>query len=149
MTEDNKYNILLVEDNPGEAKLALEILNEIEKCNSPHHATDGIQALDFLYKRNEFKNALRPDLIILDLNMPKKDGREVLVDIKNHNDLKSIPVIILTMSQSEDDINAAYNLHANCFLTKPLDFDEYNKMIHSIAEVWLSVISLPVAWYPT
>ncbi len=136
-------DILLVEDNSGDARLAREALKESKIKNQLYIVNDGVVATDFLFKRNDYKDAPRPDLIILDLNLPKKDGREVLAEIKADEDLKRIPVVILTISKAEEDILKTYNLHANCYITKPLDFDKFIEVIKSIEDFWLTVVELP------
>ena len=136
-------DILLVEDNSGDARLAKEALKESKVKNQLHIVNDGVAATDFLFKRNDYKDAPRPDLIILDLNLPKKDGREVLAEIKADENLKRIPVIILTISKAEEDILKTYNLHANCYITKPLDFDKFIEVVKSIEDFWLTVVKLP------
>ena len=136
-------DILLVEDNSGDARLAQEALKESKIKNQLHIVNDGMAATDFLFKRNDYKDAPRPDLIILDLNLPKKHGHEVLAEVKADEDLKRIPVIILTISKAEEDILKTYNLHANCYITKPLDFDKFIEVVKSIEEFWLSVVKLP------
>jgi CheY-like chemotaxis protein len=135
--------ILLIEDNPGDARLTQEALNEGKVKNNLHIAYDGVEATDFLFKRNEYQNAPRPDLIILGLNLPKKNGQEVLAEIKADDSLKSIPVIILTISKAEEDIIRSYNLHANCFLIKPIDLDQFFDVVRSIEDFWLSLVKLP------
>ena len=135
-------DILLVEDNVGDARLAKEALKESKIRNKLHIVNDGMAATDFLFKRNDYKDAPKPDLIILDLNLPKKDGREVLAEIKADDNLKSIPVVILTISKAEEDILKAYNLHANCYITKPLDFDKFIEVVKSIEDFWLTIVKL-------
>jgi len=136
-------NILLVEDNPGDARLAKEALKEGKVKNQLHIVTDGMEATDFLFKRNKYKDAPDPDLIILDLNLPKKDGREVLAEIKVDENLKRIPVVILTISKAEEDILKTYNLHANCYITKPLDLNKFLEVVKSIEDFWLTIVALP------
>jgi len=136
-------DILLVEDNVGDARLAKEALKESKLKNDLHIVGDGIDAMDFLHGKGKFLNAPRPDLILLDLNLPKKDGREVLAEIKNDPDLKRIPVVILTISKAEEDILKTYNLHANCYITKPLDLDQFMKVVRSIEDFWLTIVKLP------
>lgn len=135
--------ILLVEDNPGDARLAKEALKESKLKNNLYIADDGVEAMDFLYQKGKYKDMPRPDLVILDLNLPKKDGREVLADIKNDDDLKRIPVVILTISKAEEDILKSYNLHANCFISKPIDLDQFIKVVKSIEDFWLTIVKLP------
>ena len=136
--------ILLVEDNIGDARLAKEALKESKIKNDLQIVCDGIDAMDFLHGKGKFLNAPRPDLILLDLNLPKKDGREVLAEIKNDIDLKRIPVVILTISKAEEDILKTYNLHANCYITKPLDLDQFMKVVKSIEDFWLTIVKLPI-----
>ncbi|MBN1167201.1 MAG: response regulator [Methanospirillaceae archaeon] len=135
--------ILLVEDNPGDVRLTREGLKEAKMVNNLHVVMDGVEAMDFLYKRGKYTDAPRPDMILLDLNLPKKDGREVLAEIKADDDLKRIPVVVLTVSQAEEDIMKTYNLHANCYISKPVDFDQFLKVIHSIDNFWLGIVNLP------
>ena len=136
-------DILLVEDNIGDARLAKEALKESKLKNELHIVGDGMDAMDFMYQRGKFKNAPRPDLILLDLNLPKKDGREILAEIKTDENLKRIPVVILTISKAEEDILKTYNLHANCYITKPLDLDQFMKVVKSIEDFWLTIVKLP------
>jgi chemotaxis family two-component system response regulator Rcp1 len=135
--------ILLVEDNPGDARLAKEALKESKLMNNLSIAEDGVEAMDFLYRKGKYIDMPRPDLIILDLNLPKKDGREVLAEIKTNDDLKRIPVVILTISKAEEDILKTYNLHANCFISKPIDLDQFIKVVKSIEDFWLTIVKLP------
>jgi len=136
-------DILLVEDNPGDSRLAFEALKESKLRNKLHVVMDGIEAMDFLYKRGKHVQAPRPDLILLDLNLPKKDGREVLAEIKSDPELKRIPVVILTISKAEEDVLKSYNLHANCFITKPLDLNQFVTVVKSIEDFWLTIVKLP------
>jgi CheY-like chemotaxis protein len=136
-------DILLVEDNPGDIRLTQESLRESILINKIHVVTDGIEASDFLFKREKYKNAPMPDLIILDLNLPKKDGTALLTEIKEDSTLKRIPVVILTSSKAEEDILKAYNHHANCYITKPMDLDKFTKVVSLIEYFWLSVVTLP------
>lgn len=135
--------ILLVEDNPGDVRLTEEALKEGKVLNSMHVAKNGIEALSFLHKEGKYADAVRPDLILLDLNMPKKDGREVLAEIKHDEKLRRIPVVILTTSEAEEDIVKTYDSHANCYITKPVDLDQFIKVIKSIEDFWLSIVKLP------
>lgn len=135
--------ILMVEDNPGDVRLTREALKDAKVSNKLHVVEDGVAALDFLYRRNGYDTAPRPDLILLDLNLPKKNGREVLEEIKQDAHLKTIPVVILTTSQAEEDVVRAYRLHANCYIAKPVDFAQFNKIVRSIKEFWLSIVTLP------
>ena len=142
-TAAKPIEILLVEDNEGDARLAREALQDSKVINNIHHVPDGIEAMDFLYHKGRYKNVPRPDLILLDLNLPRKDGREILAEIKKDDNLKIIPVVILTISNDEQDIIKTYNLHVNCFITKPIDFDQFLKVIHSIEDFWLTIVKLP------
>ena len=135
--------ILLVEDSPGDIRLAQEALKEAKIKNVLTTVQDGSEALDYLYRRGKYQEAARPDLILLDLNLPRKDGREVLQEIKNDPDLRKIPVVVLTTSRAEEDIIRAYDLHANCYITKPVDFVQFMKVVRSIEDFWLSVVKLP------
>ncbi len=135
--------ILLVEDNPGDARLAKEALRDSKLLNNLYIAEDGVEAINFLQKKEKYISAKRPDLIILDLNLPRKDGREVLADIKADESLKRIPVVVLTISKAEEDILKSYNLHANCFITKPIDLDQFIKVVKSIEDFWFSIVRLP------
>jgi two-component system response regulator len=136
-------DILLVEDSPTDVLIAREALNEARLLNQIHVAEDGVEAMDFLYKRGKFASAPRPDLILLDLNLPRKNGREVLADIKADDELKTIPVVVLTTSNAEEDILRSYNLHANCYVVKPVEFDSFVKAVQSIHQFWFSVVTLP------
>ena len=135
--------ILLVEDNPGDADLAREALENSKISNTVSVVGDGEEAMAFLRRTGKHTGAPRPDLILLDLNLPKKDGREVLAEIKADDDLKRIPVVILTTSQAEEDILRTYNLHANCFITKPVDLHQFLRVIKSVEEFWLTIVRLP------
>jgi two-component system, chemotaxis family, response regulator Rcp1 len=135
--------ILLVEDSPGDVKLTEEALRDADVPNNLHVARDGEEALRFLRREGDFKDRPRPDLILLDLNMPRMDGREVLARLKADEELKRIPVIILTTSQSEDDIAEAYNLAANCYVAKPVDLDEFLDVVRAIDDFWLTLVKLP------
>lgn len=141
--EMTPIEILLVEDNPGDARLAKEALKDSKLKNNLFVVEDGEEAMKFLKKDGKYKDVKRPDLILLDLNLPKKDGREVLKEIKTDENLKRIPVVILTMSKSEEDIFKSYNLHANCFITKPIDLNQFIKVVQSIEEFWLTIVKLP------
>lgn len=136
-------DILVVEDNPGDARLIKEVLKGNKIYNSLNIVKDGIEALDFLHKSGKFADVPRPDLILLDLNLPRKDGREVLAEIKSDERYKQIPVVIMTMSKSEEDILKSYKLHANCFVTKPIDLDQFVKVVESIEDFWFSLVKLP------
>jgi two-component system, chemotaxis family, response regulator Rcp1 len=135
--------VLLVEDSPGDVRLTREALKDAKVHIHLHVVSDGAEAMAFLGHEGEYANVPRPDLILLDLNLPKKDGREVLEEIKESPTLKSIPVVILTTSASEADILRSYRLHANCYITKPVDLDGFLKVVKSIDSFWLSVVKLP------
>jgi len=140
---ETEIEILLVEDNPGDVRLTFEALKDGKVHNHLSVATDGVEAMEFLRRQGKFANAPRPDLILLDLNLPRKDGREVLSEIKEDPGLRSIPVVILTTSQAEEDIIRAYDHNANCYITKPVDFDQFMKVVKSIEDFWLTVVKLP------
>ena len=142
-TECGPIEILLVEDNPGDVRLTKEALKEGRFANLINVAVDGFEAMAFLRREGKYANASRPDLILLDLNLPKKNGREVLAEIKADSDLKRIPVVVLTSSQAEKDIVATYNLHANCYITKPVDFEQFICVVRSIEDFWFAVVKLP------
>ena len=135
--------VLLVEDSPGDVRLTREAFKDAKVHINMHVSSDGMQAMAFLKREGEHANAPRPDMILLDLNLPKKDGREVLEEIKERPVLKSIPVVILTTSASEADILRSYQLHANCYITKPVDLDGFLEVVKSIDGFWLSVVKLP------
>lgn len=135
--------ILLIEDNPGDVRLTQEVLREGKIFNHLNVVEDGVQAIEFLHRQGKFTRAPRPDLILLDLNLPRKDGREVLEEIKFNLELRRIPVVVLTTSQSEDDILRAYNFHANCYITKPIDLEQFIKVVRSIEAFWLTIVKLP------
>jgi CheY-like chemotaxis protein len=141
--ESRPIEILLVEDNAGDVRLVKEALEENKFLNNLHMARDGVEAMKFLHKEGEYANAVRPDLILLDLNLPKKDGREVLAEVKVDEDLKRIPVVIMTISKAEEDILKTYNLHANCYITKPIDLDQFIKVVKSVESFWLAIVELP------
>ncbi|MEJ2047267.1 MAG: response regulator [Dehalococcoidia bacterium] len=136
-------NILLVEDNPGDVRLTVEALKEGKVRNQLHIAKDGMEAMDFLHRRGNYSDVPRPDLILLDLNLPKKDGHEVLAEIKEDPELKRIPVVVLTGSKAGDDILKTYNRHANCYITKPVDWDQFITVVKSINDFWLTIVRLP------
>ena len=135
--------ILLVEDNPGDADLAREALEGSKFHNDLHVVDDGEKAMAFLRREGPYADMPRPDLILLDLNLPRKDGRQVLAEIKSDDYLKRIPVVILTTSRAEEDVIKSYNLHANCFITKPIDLNQFLHVIRSIEDFWLSIVVLP------
>lgn len=136
-------DILIVEDNPGDARLIKEVLFSYKNNFRLHLVEDGVEAMDFLRNKGDFSNSSKPDLILLDLNLPKMDGREVLAEIKSDGNLRLIPVVIMTTSQAEEDILKAYSLHANCYVTKPLELDQFVKTIRSIIDFWFSLVKLP------
>ena len=136
-------NILLVEDNPGDIRLTKEVLKEGKIRNKLSVVMDGEEALNFLKKTGKYNDAITPDIILLDLNLPKKDGREVLADIKADPELMLIPVIVLTTSQAEQDILYMYSNHANCYITKPVDFNQFINVVRSIEDFWLTIVKLP------
>jgi len=135
--------ILLVEDNPGDVRLTIEGLNEAKVRNNLQVARDGVEALEFLRRQGRFADAVRPDLILLDLNLPRMDGREVLAEVKSDPDLKAIPVVVLTTSSAEQDILHSYQLQANCYITKPVDLEQFIKVVRSIEDFWLTIVRLP------
>ncbi|MGB7760779.1 MAG: response regulator [Bryobacteraceae bacterium] len=135
--------VLLVEDNPGDVRLTKEAMRESKIIVNLSVASDGEEALAFLRKEGVHEGAPRPDLILMDLNLPKKDGREVLAEIKVDPDLRRIPVVVLTTSRAEEDILRTYNLHANCFITKPVDLDQFITVVSAISDFWFSVVRLP------
>ena len=135
--------ILLVEDNPGDMRLTKEALKEGKVYSNLHWAKDGVEALEFLRQEGKFAGAPRPDIILLDLNLPRKDGREVLSVIKNDERLRNIPVVVLTTSKAEEDVLKSYALHANCYVTKPVDLEKFIVVVQSIDKFWLTVVTLP------
>jgi chemotaxis family two-component system response regulator Rcp1 len=136
-------DILLVEDNPGDVRLIQEAFKSGKIRNNLYIVHDGVKALDFLHQKDSFTEVPRPDLILLDLNLPKKDGRQVLEEIKYESDLRRIPVVILTSSKTDEDILRSYDLHANCYIPKPVDPNEFIHVIRSIESFWLTVVKLP------
>lgn len=137
--------ILLVEDNPGDIRLTKEAFKEGKLRNHLNVVEDGVEAISFLKKEGQYADAPRPDLILLDLNLPKKDGREVLSEIKVDKNLKRIPVVILTTSKAEEDILKTYNHHANCYITKPVDMDQFINVVKYIEDFWFTIVRLPAA----
>ncbi|MFQ5795070.1 MAG: response regulator [Candidatus Bipolaricaulia bacterium] len=135
--------ILLVEDNPGDVRLTIEGFNDSKMRNNLNVVKDGVEAMAFLRREGKYADAPRPDLILLDLNLPKKDGREVLAEIKVDGKLKRIPVVVLTTSQAEEDVIKAYGLNANCYITKPVDFEQFIMVVRSIEDFWLTIVKLP------
>jgi two-component system, chemotaxis family, response regulator Rcp1 len=136
-------DILLIEDNPADVRLTREALKEAKVLNTLHIAGDGMEALAFLRKQGQFADSSSPDLILLDLNLPKKDGREVLAEIKQDESLKRIPVVVLTTSRGEEDVVRSYDLHANAYVTKPVDLKHFLEVIRTIEQFWLAVVTLP------
>jgi len=136
--------ILLIEDNPGDIRLTIEAFKESKIANILNIVEDGIEAINYLENQRKFKDKPLPDIIILDLNLPKKDGREVLAEIKEDKLLKHIPVVIFTTSQSETDIFKCYDLHANCYISKPLNMNQFIKIVKSVENFWFTVVKLPV-----
>lgn len=139
--------ILLVEDNPSDVRLTQEVLRDGRVRNNMSVVMDGVDAISFLHQTGEYAGAPRPDIILLDLNLPKKDGREVLAEIKADPDLKNIPVVVLTTSSAEQDIFRSYDLHANCYITKPVDLDQFIRVMRSIEDFWLTIVKLPRGEY--
>jgi CheY-like chemotaxis protein len=135
--------ILLVEDNPGDAELTLETLRESKLLNHMSVVDDGVEAMAYLRREGRYLDAVRPDLILLDLNLPKKDGREVLAEIKADERLRRIPVVVLTTSSAEKDILETYDLHANCYITKPFNLDQFTAVVRAIEEFWFAIVRLP------
>jgi CheY-like chemotaxis protein len=135
--------ILLIEDNAGDARLAREALRDAKVVNNLSWMADGVEAMSYLRREGQYATAPRPDLILLDLNLPRKDGREVLATIKADERLKRIPVVILTTSQAEEDIARAYHLNANCYISKPVDLDQFIKVVKTIEDFWLKIVKLP------
>jgi len=135
--------ILLVEDNPGDERLTREALREGKGYHNLHWVKDGVEAMAFLRRQGKYADVPRPDIVLLDLNLPKKDGREVLEEIKSDEDLKRIPVVVLTTSKAEEDVLRTYNLHANCYVTKPVDLEKFIVVVRSIDVFWLTVVTLP------
>ena len=143
MKNGRPIEIFLIEDNPGDARLTVEALREAKVHNRLSWVTDGAEAIAFLRRQGKHAAAPRPDLILLDLNLPRKDGREVLAEIKKDDNLRRIPVVVLTTSQAEEDIIKAYNLNANCYITKPVDLDKFLEVVKTIKTFWLSIVKLP------
>lgn len=135
--------ILVVEDSPSDAQLAIEALQGAKIANRLSHVEDGVAAMQFLRREGPYRDAPRPDLIRLDLNLPRKDGREVLEELKEDPQLKRIPVVVLTTSRAEQDVLRSYALHANCYITKPVDFNQFMEVVKSIEHFWLAVVTLP------
>jgi two-component system, chemotaxis family, response regulator Rcp1 len=143
--EARPIEILLVEDSKADVRLTIEALRDAKVRNNLHVAPDGVEALAFLRREGAYASAVRPDLILLDLNLPKKSGREVLEEIKQDASLRRIPVVILTTSEAEEDIVRSYDLHANCYISKPVDLDQFITVVRSIEDFWLTIVKLPSA----
>jgi chemotaxis family two-component system response regulator Rcp1 len=141
--EQRPIEILMVEDSPSDAQLTVEALRAAKIANRLSHVEDGVEALRFLRREGPYADAPRPGLILLDLNLPRKDGREVLDELKRDPDLKTIPVVVLTTSRSEQDVLRSYQLHANCYITKPVDFTQFLGVVKAIEHFWLTVVTLP------
>jgi chemotaxis family two-component system response regulator Rcp1 len=135
--------ILLVEDNPGDVRLTQEALKDGKVLNNLHVVEDGVEAMAFLRREGQRTGAVHPDVILLDLNLPRKDGREVLAEIKADPDLRRIPVVVLTTSHAEQDVLKSYDLHANCYITKPVDLDQFIMVIKSVEDFWFTIVKLP------
>jgi chemotaxis family two-component system response regulator Rcp1 len=138
-----EIHILLVEDNPGDVRLTREALRGARVANDLHVVGDGEEAIEYLRRRGRYVDAPRPDIVLLDLNLPRLDGRDVLIDIKSDPDLAKIPIIVLTSSSAERDIQSAYELHANCYISKPVDFTEFLEAVRSLEGFWLRIVRLP------
>ncbi|MGD0551795.1 MAG: response regulator [Sedimentisphaerales bacterium] len=143
LSESKPIEILLVEDSPSDAALTIEALKAGKVANRLNHVEDGVEAINFLRRQGKYAKATRPDLIMLDLNLPKKDGREVLEELKNDPDLKLIPIIVLTTSRSDKDVLQSYEFNANCYITKPVDFEHFIDVVKTIEKFWLTVVTLP------
>jgi len=143
MTAMKPLEILLVEDNPGDVRLTREATNEGKVLNQLNVVMDGVDAMAYLRTEGKYKDALRPDLVLLDLNLPKKNGMEVLAEIKEDPDLKRIPVVVLTISKNEQDILRSYDLHANCYIRKPVDLEQFMSVVKAVEDFWFTVVKLP------
>jgi CheY-like chemotaxis protein len=137
-------NILLVEDNPGDARLTIEAFRDAKVQNDIQVVPDGVEAMSYLRREDKYRDAARPDIILLDLNLPRKDGRQVLEEIKSDQHLRRIPVAVLTTSRAEMDILLSYDLHANCYINKPVDLDEFIRVVRSLENFWLTIVELPM-----
>ncbi len=135
--------ILLIEDNPGDARLAVEALKDSKVSNNLYHVRDGVEAMQFLHRQGEYADAPHPDLILLDLNLPRKDGREVLADIKEDPELRLVPVVVLTTSEAERDLVRTYDLHANAYVVKPIDLNRFIEVVQAIEDFWFAIVKLP------
>lgn len=136
-------DILLVEDNPGDVRLTRELLKDSKLPNTIAVVTNGVEAIGYLRQEGKHRYARRPDLILLDLNLPRKDGREVLAEVKQDPDLKRIPIVVLTSSRADEDVLKTYDLHANCYVTKPMGFEQFAAVVHHIGQFWLAIVKLP------
>ena len=136
-------DVLLVEDDPGDVVHIQEAFEYNKVHNALHIVSDGVEALEFLYRRGRYEGAPRPDLVLLDLNLPRKDGREVLEEVKADRDLRTIPIVVLTTSEAEQDILRSYELHANCYISKPVDLEKFISIVRAIEDFWLAVVKLP------
>ena len=143
MTNATAIEILLVEDNPGDARLTKEAFTDGRLLNNLHRVSDGVEAIAYLRNEGQYNAMPRPDIVLLDLNMPRKDGREVLAEIKEDADLKSIPVVVLTTSDADVDVMKSYELHANCYITKPVELDKFMEIVQRIEDFWLAIVRLP------
>ena len=143
MKKETPVEILLIEDSPSDAALTMEALQSSRILNKITRVVDGIEAMEYLKQQGKFANAPRPDLIMLDLNLPKKDGREILRELKSDPSLKLLPIIVLTTSKADKDIAQSYQLNANCYITKPVDFPHFIEVVESIEQFWLTVVTLP------
>lgn len=140
---EDSIKILLVEDNPADIRLIKEVFKDTDSNIEIFVVKDGVDVMDFLNQKSRFQDVPKPDIILLDLNLPRKDGREVLREIKENDDFKYIPIVVLTTSSSKEDVIKTYGNHANCYITKPVDFDRFLKVIKSIEDFWLKIIELP------
>jgi CheY-like chemotaxis protein len=143
ISETKPIEILLVEDSPSDTALTIEALKAGKIANNLNHVEDGVEAMDYLKRRGKYARAVRPDLVMLDLNLPRKDGREVLKEMKSDLTLKAIPVIVLTTSSSDRDVLQSYELNANCYIIKPVDFEHFIEVVRSVENFWLTVVTLP------
>ncbi|MFB6296106.1 MAG: response regulator [Halobacteriales archaeon] len=142
-SDGSPVEILLVEDNPGDVRLTEKAFEDVKLANNLHVVTDGVEAMAFLRQEGEFADSPRPDIVLLDLNLPKKDGSEVLAEVKTDDDLKDIPVVVLTSSEAEEDVIETYNNHANAYLTKPVDFDGFTEIVKKIEGFWFTLVKFP------
>ncbi len=148
MQDGKAIDILLVEDNPGDIRLTREVMKETKVNNKLYVVEDGEEAMRYLRKEGKYADAPHPDLILLDLNLPKKDGREVLSEIKSDEGLRRMPVVVLTTSKAEEDVFRTYDLHANCYITKPVDWEQFMHVIQSVEDFWLTIVRLPESEKP-